>query len=264
MNDESQIRSGKRGFACETCLTNSSVNLSVKRTICVHVQIQERQRITMVESDGLSIAAFALSSFSFIVTIAWSIISFVLTQRYQDKKNAEDAEHRRLLASFDQLRNYTSRRDHPWNVASWLFNADQYPGLPFKLGEVEFRLGEEIFAYASDRNLGNGLFQEVKSAIKAAMMDCCVELETLLDLTLRNEVDRPYLRKMVNTLVYRLAKSDRAGVRPYGEVLRDLAVLYQLPFRVEIRPNGALVLGNWYLGQVPQGRDLPLYFSPWM
>lgn len=209
----------------------------------------------MVDRD---LAAIVLSS----VAVFISVVSFLFDKIVQAQRTAR---HQRLTTSINLLRNFTAKSGHPWNTANWLFNADQFPGLPFKIGEVELRLGQEVFDYTSDSQSGEGLFEEGKSAIKAAMMDCCEELQTLMDLTRRNEVDKLALRRMVNALVYRLAKSDRDWARAYDRLLQDLAAEFQLSFRLRndaLNPDDPLIW-NW-TGVVPNGRDLPLDFPPWV
>lgn len=205
---------------------------------------------------GISVAALVVSFISFIF---WCV-SFFMTER-----------HHLLMKSFEQRQNYTTRNDHPWNIASWLFNAYQYPGLPFKIGQVEFLLDEEIFLYSTNEASTDisvvELPQSVKSAIKATLMDCCVELKSLVDLTKRGEVDRRYLRDMVNRLVYRLTTSQCDGVRVYGDVLQELADLYQLPFHVTINlpqnPDKVQTLEcDFWFGKNPTDLNVPP-LPPW-
>jgi hypothetical protein len=211
----------------------------------------------MVDKDLVAIVLSAIAVFVAVMT-------FVLEKIFQTQRTARDEEHQRLITSIALLRNFTGQSGHPWNTANWLFNADQYPGLPFKVGEVELRLGQEVFDYSTDSELGENLFQEAKSAIKAAMMDCCEELQSLLELTSRNEVDRLHLRRMVNALVYRLAKSNRDWARAYDELPQDLALQFQLSFHLSISPNPDDPLIWVWNGQVPRDGYLPLDFPDWV
>lgn len=226
-------------------------------------------KIKMLEdADTISIISLVFA----ILSIAASLYTFHLQQRNDEAQQRSAEAQQCLQTSIDHKRLFSVTSSHPWNRANWLFTADAYLGLPFRIGQVDITLRQEVYEYAINCYSvgGHNLPQVEKSAIKAVLIDCCEELGSLLDLTKRNKVDRQFIRSMVNTLVYRIVQSNQQEARDYEYELSCLATEFQLSFDFTFpppvqpapaqRPPAEL---NWRHGvTAPNELDLPILL-PW-